>query len=295
MTREEVGNQFLNTSIDVMQRNRTLIFAINLIAGLIIIVIFLETMSFDAAQQNGYLLRYRHHCNSLKAEIQGSLNPDELKVVEQCYELKKISGIIVSKIHDNKKLINASLTMASLSRIQNSLDDVNLEKAHVTPLGFGLNVPRNDLIIICGLLMVILYLWLAFSYRQHARIIEELSNGIYENDWSDEKKKNTVATFNRLVEINFMFRTDKKSVSSIFVKLLIYAAPISMWIAFSRDAYSIIIIDGDYGNYILRVAGMRLILEVIIATILCFIGYDIKKSDGKSNKVFQKNERSEKK
>jgi len=181
---------------------------------------------------------------------------------------------------DNSKLLQEiSKSIFRLRVINNDMADTKLDTANVAPLGFGLPVPRNDLVIICGLLLVILYTWLAFSFAQHARITEKIKLLFQESE--PEKGNSAQASINDLIELNFLFRTSKGKVTALFVRALYLAAPVAMTIAtindFNPDALKF------YRQYIDQKWLVPLRLEIAIMLILWVIGLSIIISDKRAN------------
>lgn len=163
--------------------------------------------------------------------------------------------------------------------IKNEMNSTKLDTATVTPLGFGIPVPRNDLIIICGVLLLILYSWLAFSFDQHSRITEKIK--LLFSDAKAEKRNETQANINDIIELNFLFRTSTGGIASLFVKALYLLAPIAMTIAAINDF--IADVPKDYKEFINQILLVPRILEISMTLILWAIGLRIIKSDKKSN------------
>lgn len=282
MDSKEVGKRFLDASIKVMERNRTLLFTINLIAALVLVIIYLERISIDTNQHTGHLIAYSDACKSLKSKsVNLGLSSNEQDIVNKCSDLAQIGGIFASREINQDILKQISKDLYRLNRIQNDMKSIKLDSAVVAPLGFGLPVPRNDLTLICGILMVLFYTWLAFSFKQHARIIKEVTLELQKED--NGVKTNILETFNRVVEVNFMFPTQGKGLTPFFVKLLYFAAPISMTFALINDL--LIPTDGNYRNFLNEILIFPRFIEVSIVVILWVIAYNINQSDTESNEV----------
>jgi len=290
----ENGNlktKLLDTAIKTMERNRTLLFAINLVAAIVIVVVYLERSSFDTKQREGHLVAFQERCSSLNESLQkvphwDMLSTEEKKEFCGCSDLDKISSFVVVNSGDfeSKEVrINAlreiGKSVFRLHRIKNEMDSARLESANLSPLGFGLPVPRNDLVIICGVLLLMLYVWLAFSFDQHARITEKIKRLFPEMKL--DKGNETQATINDLIELNFLFRTSKGGLASLFVKAFYLSAPIAMTIATINDFYPDA--TANFKEYINHIWIFPRLLEVIITLVLWAIGLKIIKSDKKAN------------
>lgn len=283
MTGQELTSKCLETAIKTMERNRALLFAINLIAALLIVVTFLENVSLDVAQTRAYLIRFQQRCNEIETIVkeQVSLSAEDLKVFNGCSDIKSVESIIIAKIQGKEALSILSNKMRSLYIFQNEMRNIRLDSASVAPLGFGLAVPRNDLTLICGVLLAILYIWLAFSFRQLARIItkiKKLPKGKKNLPEDDESKFN----LNDIIEMNFLFFTSKDRSTRFFVKLLYFAAPLSMSIASFNNILTLF----DTSDYIVKLRTtlyIQLVIQLIFMGVLWYIALDLNKSDKKAN------------
>lgn len=288
--------RLLDTAIKTMERNRTLLFTINLIAALILVVVYLERYSFDYQQQESHLIAFQERCELLNKALETvpnwNVSPQKDKnEFKACSDLDAINAFVItnSPFFPSTETKEASLkeigkSIFRLHVIQNDMKAAKLETANVTPLGFGLTVPRNDLVIICGVLLVILYSWLAFSFSQHARIIEKIKLLFQESE--PEEHNRTQTTLNELIELNFLFRTStrnlKEIITTIFVRTLYLSAPLAMTIANINDFY---LPDATqkYLEYINELWEVPRIIEIVIMLILWGISISILNSDRRTN------------
>lgn len=406
MENSNLNARLLDTSIKTMERNRALLFTINLIAALVLVVVYLDRWSFDTQQREAHLIAFQEWCETLNESLQevpkwNEVSQDRRDAFSGCSDLDGISAFVVSnarlplfraddlkdpaglaaKLRDAKdplsqylrgrlypetqhqleqydgsdpqteilrkalvdefnhllrnsdlydaqrfaqakvalseetrEQVNQKLSGNSLLRfnralleeaypheivknvdsnllqeisrsvfrlrvIKNDMADTKLDTANVAPLGFGLPVPRNDLVIICGLLMVILYLWLAFSFAQHARITERIKLLFQESELGEGDAAQ--ASINDLIELNFLFRTSKGWITALFVRTLYLSAPLAMTAANVNDFFPDAL--QFYRHFIDEIALFPRKLEVIIMLILWVIGICIIISDMRAN------------
>lgn len=290
-----MDNQLLNvklleTSINTMVRNRTLLFTINLIAALLLTVVYLEIASFDEKQREGHLIAYKDRCGEINATLNTSdywkkLSTDEKNKFIACSKPDDIREYVITNNQAlslsgvQLKIISANIY--KLHRIQNEMNEVLLDKATAAPLGFGLPIPRNDLVLLCGVLLIILYMWLAFSFAQHARIITKIKLLFPENKSGEYNSQQ--ATVNDLVELNFLFRTNRSRIITFLVKFLYFLAPIAMTIATIND-YFFLNVTEEYRVYLTPTVNVSSVVKIIITVILWVIGRYINRSDRITNK-----------
>ncbi len=252
-----------------------------------LVTVYLERMSFDTEQHREYLIPYSDACKDLKNNLSKlSFTTEENNTITKCADLTQIDGIIASKEIASDILNQVSTDLYRLNRIQNEMKTVKLESVSISPLVFGFPIPRNDLTIICGVLLVLLYIWLAFSFKQHVRIINEVKNELKKD--TNDSKSNVLDIFERVVQINFLFSTEEKTLESFFVYLLYLAAPLAMTIALINDIS--ISVVGNYENIAKIISIGPDLIEVSVVIILWGIGYNIIQSDRKSNQVAVTNE-----
>lgn len=296
MEKANLNTRLLDTAIKTMERNRTLLFTINLIAALVVVVVYLERYSFDKQQREAHLIAFQERCEALNKALEKVPNWDTVSQEKKdefktCSNLDPINAFVVtnSLLFPSKEAKEASLKEISksifrLHVIQNEMKVAKLETANVTPLGFGLAVPRNDLVIICGVLLIILYLWLAFSFNQHARITEKIKLLFQESE--PEEYNRTQTTLNELIELNFLFRTSTRTpteiITAIFVWALYLSAPLAMTIANINDLYHPDATK-NYLEYINEIWEVPRMFEIIIMLILWGISISILKSDKRTN------------
>jgi hypothetical protein len=304
---QQLNIKLLETAIGAMQRNRALLFTINLIAALVIVLVYLERFSIDKAQMEGHLIAYHGRCNELRKEMEKTsrwiaLGPDgrnqfkgfpgEMEETSQwdalsqedkiefngCSELDKVSEVIHAQIGDTALLKRMGKSLFKLYQNRNDIATVKLGTADVTPLGIGLQVPRNDMYIILGVLLVTLYTWLAFSFNQHARITTKINRMFPE---PDDGGKETQATVNDLVDLNFLFRTTESRRTRWAVKTLYWLAPISMTLASINN--SIPDTSEGFRQYFETLVRVPLLAQWVLTIVLWGIGYSVHKSDEVAN------------
>ncbi len=284
MENQHLSVKLLDTAIKAMERNRTLLFTINLIAALIFVVVYLERFSFDMKQGEGYLIAYQERCQELNRLIASTpgwpaVSEEEKKSFEGCQDLNKIRGYITANSTDKDQLEAVSRQMYRLHIILNEMSATKLPTANVVPAGIGLVIPRNDMVIICGVLLVILYAWLAFSFEQLARVTAKIRQLFPEAKLVEGN--GTQASVSDLVDINFLFRTDEGGMAAKLVKGLYLLAPISMTIATANDLS--LNTTKSFSEYLNAVLQVPLMIQAMIVAVLWVIGYNVTKSDKKVN------------
>jgi hypothetical protein len=284
MENQSLSTRLLDTAIKAMERNRALLFTINLIAALIFVIVYLDRYSFDMQQGKGHLIAYQGHCEKLSGKLRqlpgwSQIPPEEVRFFDGCADLNRIRGFITANIKDSSTLAEVSEPMYRLHIIQNEMGSIRLPAGSMTPLGIGLPTPRNDMIIICGVLLVILYIWLAFSFEQLARVTAKITTLFPERD--SEKGDTPRATVSDLVELNFLFRTSKGGAAKILVKGLYLLAPIAMSVATVNDLYPET--TRSYQEYLKSILQVPLMVQAMMVIVLWIVSYDINNSDGNVN------------
>lgn len=283
MENEHLSLRLLDTAIKAMERNRTLLFSLNLIAALVFVVVYVERFSFDKKQRDGYLIAFQGHCQDLNKYLAYLPHYSELKAeekipLEKCADLDAISSFIITNSNDRLQLEAISKELLKLHLIQNEMHSIRLETANVTPLGFGMQVPRNDMFIICGVLLVILYTWLAFSFDQLARITSKIK--LLFPETRRPECTAAQATVSDLVEVNFLFRTSQGGITAFLVKTLYWMAPVSMTVATVNNLY--IDTTTSFRDYLNSTLQIPLIAQAILTVILWIIGYIVSRTDRES-------------
>ncbi|HEU4596878.1 MAG TPA: hypothetical protein VFS10_17205 [Pyrinomonadaceae bacterium] len=241
MEGHHLSTKYLDAAIKTMERNRALLFAISLVAALILVIVYLDKKSFDVEQAERHLSFYQPRCARIHEQLKSieGWNEDVMggdsTFFKGCAELNKIRSFVVANVNDKSQLRELSENIYKLHIIQNEMNGVKLPLGHMAPLGIGFPVPRNDMFIICGALLVVLYTWLVFSFRQLANISEKIS--ILFPDGRSEEPEGNRATVQDLVEINFLFDRSKGWKISVFVVLIFVMAPLSMTIAIISDYF----------------------------------------------------------
>lgn len=238
MENHNLSIKYLDAAIKTMERNRALLFTISLIAALIMAAVYLDRYSFDTKQAARHLVFYKSRCDSIHQELKSVPGWDasvagHAESLSGCADLDKVSAFVVRNVSDGDKLKNLSEKVYRLHVIQNEMNEVRLPQASMAPLGIGLPIPRNDMVILCGALLVVLYLWLAFSFRQLANITEKIDK-LFSDEGSGALKAER-ATVHDLVEINFLFDASKGGVTALLVWTIYLMAPASMSLAFLSD------------------------------------------------------------
>jgi hypothetical protein len=283
MANENLNAKLLDTAINTMNRNRTLLFTINLIAALLLTVVYLERASLDKKQRENAVIAHIRYCRTLNELLYiefSHLHESQKQTFPTCSDLKAIKDYVAIYSRPEDDLTAISKNIFRLHRIQNELSGVKLENANATPFGFGLPVPRNDLVIICGFLLLMLYMWLVFSFNQHARILTKIKLLFPEE--RSVRQNEVEATINDLVELNFLFRTYKGGWVAILVRFLYLLAPLSMTAATLNDFLP----DAD-SKYLEQLSGIltaSFIIKILITATLWIIGYRIIAFDKKTNK-----------
>jgi hypothetical protein len=284
MEHQPLSVRLLDTAIKAMERNRTLLFTINMVAALIFVVVYLERFSFDMKQGQGHLIAYKGRCQELNNSLASApgwqgLSEDDKKVLAGCSDLEKIRGFIVVNVSDQTQIQYLSNQLFRLHIIRNEMNNSKLPGGNVMPLGIGLSIPRNDMVIICGFLLVVLYAWLAFSFAQLARITTKIKQLFPEA--KIEECNGTQATVSDLVDVNFLFRTDEGGMAALMVRILYLLAPISMTIATLNNLY--LDTTKSFGDYLNSVLQVPLMIQGMIVVVLWMIGYHVNKSDKEVN------------
>jgi hypothetical protein len=285
MQSNDLSIKYLDAAIKTMERNRALLFTISLLAALILAAVYLDRYSFDTKQAARHLVFYKSRCDSIQEELKTVPGWDAAVAADQssfsaCADLDKISAFVVRNVGDGDKLKNLSEKLYKLHVIRNEMDEVRLPQASMAPLGIGLPIPRNDMFILCGALLVVLYLWLAFSFGQLANITEKIDKLF--SDEGPGAPRPERATVHDLVEINFLFDASKGGVTAVLVRAIYLMAPVSMSVAFLSD-------------YVLRLpAGTedlmnaRLSAQAVMTVILWAVSVFILKADKRIDRASAK-------
>jgi hypothetical protein len=88
-------------------------------------------------------------------------------------------------------------------------------------------------------------------------------------------------TINELIDLNFLFRTNDRSIVTFLVKVLYFSAPVSMTIATINEYHS----DAPktYNEYVQAILFFPRLIMIVITGILWIIGFIINHSDKKTN------------
>lgn len=283
MENQQLNVKLLETAIGAMQRNRALLFAINLMAALVIVLVYLERFSIDKAQMEAHLLAHRGRCKEIRVVMEktpgwASLSQDDQGQFKDCSDPDRMSRLILANAPEDEPLRAMSKSLFKLRRNRNDMNSTRLGTADVTPLGLGLQVPRNDMYIILGVLLVTLYTWLAFSFNQHARITTKIKRMYPEPDLASSGERATVSD---LIELNFLFRTSHDRKTRLVVKTLYWLAPISMTLASINN--SLPDTSDDFRAYFNSLVRIPLMAQWGLTIVLWAIGYSVNRSDNVAN------------
>lgn len=249
----------LNTALDAMTRNRTLLFTLNIICVAVLFTIYLERFSLDSFQRNNYLIALRYfHTQYEKLGVPKDLifqnNPDSIEnwlfnEVEWMPDIsieEKIKNDITlnEKVQDSlikegekqelSKYSKISTLLFRHKRLQNDIGSQKLPDDQNLPIGIPL--PRNEIPLMSGLFLLTIYAWLLFSFRQLATVIEKLRK-MLTNEKEKEFSEATIA-FRDIIELHFLFKTSKKGITKHLVLGLYYAPPITLSLALVNHLYS---------------------------------------------------------
>ena len=256
-----------------MARNRALLFTINIVVAVLLVTVYLERWSFDLSLRRGYLLAIEDIKKQLIARgLPGDLvSEGDVDGIEKVVFEKRTTTTM-----PEDWLEAVSFQMFRLRRIKNDMGQIALPASQGLPI--GLVVPRNDLVPIAGLFLLILYSWLCFSFRQLGSIVTTLRNTFVAED-SDRPDKENAALFRKIIELHFLFRTSKRGPARFFVLALFYSSPIAMAICLLNDFISVSGAGEPFRAMLRAISSPRLILETIITVCLGFIGYQIYLAD----------------
>lgn len=129
-----------------------------------------------------------------------------------------------------------------------------------------------------------LYIWLAFSFKQHARIILKIRK-CFPNPKQKELLSNSDESkfhLNDLIEMNFLFRASGNKITAGLVYLLYLAAPLSMTTAFVNNALTLRDIS-HYVNTIRTTLLLQIGFQGAIVLFLWCLSISLIKSDKKAN------------
>ena len=288
----ELRNRALDAAIAAMARNRVLIFTLNLIAAIVLITVYLESGSFDESYRGGYLFALDNAYSKLHEEIPDSLLlsgtiEDDLNKIE-----KWAVAVYPGKNKDKEWMLKISKQILRIYRIKNEMNLIKLPESPSFPFGFA--IPRNDLVPIAGLLMVLLYAWLKFSFNQLARIVNNLKD-FFKNDDDDVENNLThnnsnedkQSLFTQIISMHYLFRTSEGGASAWLVRALYFSPPFAMIVALINDLHSLFYrysFTDSFRGYLIEISLLRLILVASITMILCFIAYQIHFADSHVNK-----------
>jgi hypothetical protein len=102
MDNPNLNTRLLDTAIKTMERNRTLLFTINLIAALIVVVVYLERYGFDNQQREAHLIAFEERCETLNEALKTVPNWDKLSEQQkdkfkECSDLDAINAFVVTR------------------------------------------------------------------------------------------------------------------------------------------------------------------------------------------------------
>lgn len=279
----DLRNRALDAALGAMARNRALLFTINMVAAAVLITVFLERQSFDDLQREHYLFAVQE----IKNELTGrglpassfGLDRAHIEQIEnwafECWTNGKVANKPNISI-DKAWKESVSRQLYRLHRVHNDLSQVALPSTQWLPI--GVSVPRNDLVPIAGLLLLILYSWLCFSFRQLAGIILVLRR-TFVGDKGAADAEGSARFFRDVIELHFLFRTSKRGLARFFVKGLYYSPPIVMIIALLNDVASTAGVGDPFQGVLLAITTVRTVLVAGLCVALGFIAYQITLAD----------------
>jgi hypothetical protein len=152
---------FLQGITEALTRIRALLFVSLGLCAIVLSNAYLENFPFDDAMvKNAYVFRevFDQKKKELTAQWNAATDSDEKRRL----------------FHDISEL------RARIDRIDNSLKDYKL-RAVTIPLT-GVNIPANDLNVVCGIFLLFLSLWLVFSVNQLQSALrdESMRSGLLE-------------------------------------------------------------------------------------------------------------------
>ena len=277
--RAELVKRALDAAIGAMTRNRALLFTINLVAAIVLIVVYLELESFDEKQRRGHLVAVH-------------------RIAERLVDLGLIGSVSDPKIHRPSKLRESAIKKSQeapppwkglefdgksiatrqewlmcvgsevyrLDVVANEMRGTRLPGNQGLPI--GVSVPRNDVVPIAGLLLLLLYSWLLFSFRQLATIIQSIRRLLRVSDESggndDVQGEQAQSMVREIIEFHFLFRTSKRGPMKWFAHALYFSPPIVMLIALWNDLYSLSEMTGDWQQALQAFMNLRMLLLVAL-------------------------------
>lgn len=291
--KQELRSRALDAAISAMARNRALIFTLNIIAAAVLVTVYLERMSFDEKYRRGYLLGV----HSVYQELISLEMPDtlasETDLLEDTGKIERWAFKLFNSknVEKNKKwLQEVSNQLLRLYRIKNELSSVKLPDSPSFPI--GLAIPRNDLVPIAGIIMVLLYAWLRFSFQQLARIVRTLRDSFVNNDPEDSthegKSNQAESMFSQIISLHYLFRTSEGGPAAWLVRALYFSPPVVMIIALLNDILSITVFlqaSDSFSSFLLSISYLRMLIVAVLTVILCFIAYQIHHADRGVNKA----------
>jgi len=294
LERTELLKRALDAAIGAMSRNRGLLLTINLIAAVVLVTVYLERESFDEKQRRGHLVAVHGIAKRLTdlRLLQDSSDPDIKEPDNLMTRALKLSGATpapwTNLYIDGEQVSSRRDWLAKvgeeiyrLNVVRNEMKYARLPQGQMLPIGIA--VPQNDFVPVAGLLLLVLYSWLLFSFRQLAAIIErirKLLTGPSESSAEDPKGIRRVQGMVReIIEFHFLFRTSKRGAASWFVRALYFSPPIVMLIAFSNDLYSITNRSGEWQELLRNFVTFRMLLLVSLTVALTFVAYEVRLAD----------------
>lgn len=218
---------------DAVTRIRMILFVNLGLCAIVLANAYLENFSFDDE-----ILRSAYVFKAL-------FKSDQKKLFDS---LEKESDP-VKKIALERQLSNVG---SRIDRIDNSLKDYKLRSVTV-PLT-GVNVPANDLNVVCGLFLLFISLWLVFSVHQIRQA------------FADDVMRRRAAEYMPALKHALMFMLPKEQRVLSFLAILVIAAPaIAMTVATLNDAYSII--SYDYKSPLISMLSTVIIRLVFLTAI----------------------------
>ena len=299
--RSELRSRAIDAAIKAMGRNRALLFTLNLVVATIIVTIYLERESFDDKQRRAHMVALQDIALNLRdiglpKEKLVSLKADSIEdwiwkeiVNQDTGRIERVPPNGAGITDPGIWLQSASTQLYRLRRVRNELGAMLLPSGQA--LALGISVPRNDIVPIAGIFLLMLYSWLYFSMKQLGAIVEKLreilvSPLIRADDSNTEEiltPSKSQSMVRQIIEFHFMFKTSEGGPTSWSVKGLYYSPPIAMFAATINDLYSIGIHSVTWGTVLRALASARMFLEFGLLIALTFVAYQIKLADDEVN------------
>ena len=198
---------YIQTITEALARIRALLFVSLGLCAIVLSNAYLETFSFDdALVRHSYVFKQVLDKKKSEADVKLSMTQD----------------------YDEQTQLHSQLSelRARMDRVDNSLKDYKLRSVSI-PLT-GVNVPANDLNVVCGIFLLCLSLWIVFSVNQLRSAVR------------DEAHRAGLAEYRSALRHSVVLMvSNEQTVLRLLALLLITAPAIAMTIATLTDLISI--------------------------------------------------------